>query len=116
MWYRDSYIIRSPQNYFFFPIAESVTNIPVPIAAPVITRHVNSSSTRKLFTVNITSATPSSQAAEGVEEGHVPLQNVSYLYKVQQGSNISYIWQVRLTPAMGMNVATPVFDKLFPYH
>lgn len=99
-------------NAFFFPIAESATNIPVPIAAPLITRHVNSSSTRKLFMVNITGATPSRQAAEGVEEGHVPLQNISYLYKVQQGSNMSYIWQVRLVPAMGMMVATPMFDKL----
>jgi hypothetical protein len=82
---------------------ESSTNIPIPIAAPLITPHVNSSSTSKLFTVNITGATPSRQAAQGLEENLVPVQNVSYLYKVQQGSNISYIWQQDLSMPLDLS-------------
>ena len=80
----------------FFLTTESTINISNPTAAPVITRHVNSTSTSKLFIVNITDAMPSSQQQEHLEESPVSSQNVSYLYKVQQGSSISYIWQVRL--------------------
>lgn len=64
-----------------------IDTIPGPIAAPLITCHTNSSSTSKLFVVNITDAMPT-------EENHQALKNVSYLYKIQQGNDVSYIWQV----------------------
>lgn len=72
----------------FFSITDT---IPEPIAAPVITHHTNSS-TSKLFVVNTTDAMPT----ESSEENQQTLQNVSYLYKIQQGSDPSYIWQVIL--------------------
>ena len=82
-------------NQLLFFIAESSTSIPVPITAPVINEHVDSSSSRKLFVTNISRARPSRQVAEGSE---IVQENVSHLYKVQNGNDISYIWQVISIP------------------
>ena len=72
----------------FIIITELSTTIPVPVFAPVINNHVDSSSSRKLFMVNISNAMPTQGM---IEEPH---QNISYLYRVESDSNTSYVWQV----------------------
>ena len=76
--------------------AASHTAPPAPMAAPVITSHPDSDSGRKLFAANISAALPSRHLAVGSElNNSVSPQNMSYLYKIQKGNDIHYLWQVK---------------------
>ena len=77
----------------FSPIPDTPSASPTPLAAPVL-----SSSTGKLFTVDLTEALPGQHAgsSDAADRQLEPAQNVSYLFRVQQGSNTTYLWQVHL--------------------
>ena len=85
-------------THVYFFIAESNTAFSTPTAAPVITSHPDSDSARKLFLSNISAALPSQQTTPGLSNSSP--QNISYLYKIQHGNDISYIWQVLIIMAL----------------